>query len=63
MKCPTCPNAEEGTCCWKGGTWCLGVIPTDEQRVEPDPFALEVHDDPTPHMQCAACAHESRQDT
>lgn len=54
MKCPTCKDAKENQCCK-----CGKEIPKEEQKIDSDPYASEINDDETPHMQCKECDEES----
>ncbi len=57
MKCPTCNGAKEGFCCS-----CEKPISAEEQSLAPDPFASEIYDDDSLHLQCADCSEESAGD-
>jgi hypothetical protein len=54
MKCPTCKDAKENCCCE-----CGKELSIDEQELDSDPFASEIHGDESFHLMCKDCIHES----
>lgn len=58
MICPTCADAKPDCCCSCGHL--LDIEQGDEFVLQHDPYANEINDDDSLHLQCENCLDESR---
>jgi hypothetical protein len=57
MICPTCENNKENHCCS-----CGTEIAAEEQALERNPFAYEIHSNDDLHLECDGCRYEAAMD-